>query len=577
VMLPPTFEQFEEVWVYDFEFHAPSGCVPGPICMVAKEIRTDKAVRIWLEGEDGKHLAYPFPHSALLVSFYAIAEVSCHLALGWPTPAQTLDLFTEFRCMTNGRVGVSASLLSAARSFGLAAGDADTKDENRALAIRGGPFSESERSSLLIYCESDVDLLAGLLIRMAPLLDVPRALHRGRYMVAAARMEHVGVPVDGSGLADVKTKWGQIQTRLVAEVDRDFEVFEGATFKASRFDAYTRRQGISWPRLPSGRLDLRDDTFKDLARIHPCLRKLRELRTSLSQMRLSEITVGTDGRNRTMLSPFRSVTSRNQPSNTKFIFGPSVWMRSFIQAPPGMALAYIDWSQQEFGIAAALSGDSNMMDAYRSGDPYLDFAKRAGAVPSEATKASHPAEREIFKQCILAVQYGMGAESLAYRIGKVECAARELLQMHRRVFSRFWRWNSAYVNHSLMTGRASTVFGWNRRVDSAVNMRSLANFPMQANGAEMLRLACCLITEAGIRLCAPIHDAVLVEAPEAKLDSIVNETKAHMREASRAVLGGFELESDATIVRPLERYSDPRGQEMWSLVSRLRTEMDCSA
>ena len=41
-----------------------------------------------------------------------------------------------------------------------------------------------------------------------------------------------------------------------------------------------------------------------------------------------------------------------------------------------------------------------------SGDPYLTFAKQAGAVPLDATKASHPKEREQYKACVLATQYG---------------------------------------------------------------------------------------------------------------------------------------------------------------------------
>jgi len=48
--------------------------------------------------------------------------------------------------------------------------------------------------------------------------------------------------------------------------------------------------------------------------------------------------------------------------------------------------------------------------------PYLAFAKQAGAVPVDGTKQSHPDERKLFKACALAVQYGMGAESLGYRI-----------------------------------------------------------------------------------------------------------------------------------------------------------------
>lgn len=267
-------------------------------------------------------------------------------------------------------------------------------------------------------------------------------------------------------------------------------MYEGTTFKLERFERYLAAHRIAWPRLPSGGLDLQDDTFKDMARMHPQLSPLRELRGALSQMRLSDLAVGDDGRNRCMLSMFRSKTGRNQPSNTRFIFGPSVWLRGLIQPPEGYGLAYVDWSQQEFGIAAALSGDTAMMAAYASGDPYLAFAKQAGAVPQEATKHSHKAVRDQFKACVLAVQYGMGAESLAYRINQPTARARELLDLHRRTYRRFWAWSDGVLHQALLGGRIWMTFGWQLFVDDTPNGRSLCNFPMQANGTEMLRLAC---------------------------------------------------------------------------------------
>ena len=112
-----------------------------------------------------------------------------------------------------------------------------------------------------------------------------------------------------------------------------------------------------------------------------------------------------------MLSAFRSKTGRNQPSNTRSIVGPAVWLRGLIKPGGGRALAYVDYSQQEFGIAAALSGDPAMQEAYRSGDPYLAFAQQAGAAPAGATKISHHAVRAQFKVAGLAVQYGTGGRS----------------------------------------------------------------------------------------------------------------------------------------------------------------------
>ena len=92
---------------------------------------------------------------------------------------------------------------------------------------------------------------------------------------------------------------------------------------------------------------------------------------------------------------------------------------------------------------------------------------------------------------------------------------------------------------------------------------------MQANGAEMLRIACCLATERGIEVCAPIHDAVLICAPLDRLDEDVARMRACMAEASRAVLAGFELRTDAVILCHPERYQDPRGAVMWARVVRL--------
>ena len=96
----------------------------------------------------------------------------------------------------------------------------------------------------------------------------------------------------------------------------------------------------------------------------------------------------------------------------------------------------------------------------------------------------------------------------------------------------------------MLTGSLHTVFGWHVHVGENPNPRSLRNFPMQANGAEMLRLACCLATERGIEVCAPVHDAVLICAPLDRLDDDIAGMRAAMAEASRIVLDGFELRTD---------------------------------
>jgi DNA polymerase I-like protein with 3'-5' exonuclease and polymerase domains len=444
------------------------------------------------------------------------------------------------------------------------------KEEMRQLAMRGGAYTEAERLALLDYCQEDVDALARLLPAMLPKIDLPRALLRGRYMAAAARMEWAGVPLDTDSLARLREGWEGIQDALIDRIDAGRGIYEGRSFRADRFAAYLARRGIAWPVLPSGQLALDDDTFRDMARAHPAeIGPLRELRHSLSQLRLNDLAVGPDGRNRVLLSAFGSRTGRNQPSNSKFIFGPAVWLRGLIRPAPGMAVAYVDWEQQEFGIAAALSGDEAMREAYRSGDPYLAFARQAGAVPPEATKASHKAVRDQFKLAALAVQYGQGAESLAYRLGVPPARGRELLDLHRQTYPRYWAWSDAIQDRAMLHGVLRASFGWTVHVGPDANPRSLRNFGMQANGAEMLRLACCRATEGGVTVCAPVHDALLVEGPADRIGEVVAGTQAAMQRASEIVLGGFALRTEAKVVRHPDRYMDERGEEMWDNVQEL--------
>ncbi len=343
-------EDFREVWLVQFEYERVPGERPAPVSLVATEHRTPRVLRLAADAVRLPDPPFPVGPEALFVAYDAAPAVGIHLALGWPAPANVLDLHAEFRCLTAGLdLEGDFDLPHALGHFGLA-GDSP-------------------------------NALARLLETTLPRLDLPRALLRGRYMAAVARMEAVGVPIDMESLGRLRDGWGRIQDALVQEVDQHYGVFDGHRFNPRRWTAWVNHHGIPWPRLSPGRLDLKDSTFRDMASVYPEVRPMHELRATLSQMRLFRLAVGSDGRNRTQLRPFASKTGRNQPSTAEFVFGPATWLRGLIRPEEGAALAYIDYEQQEFGIAAALSGDRGMQEAYRTGDPYLTFAKQAGAVP----------------------------------------------------------------------------------------------------------------------------------------------------------------------------------------------------
>jgi DNA polymerase I len=575
-----------QIWCVDFEFRHGAGEKsrpgerPWPVCMAARELRSGREIRLWRDDLLALNRA-PFDTGldSVIVAFVASAELGCFLELGWPLPVNVLDLYVENRIETNGvPTPCGNGLIGALAMRGLGHIDAGEKQSMRRLILDQNHWSDAERRSILEYCASDVEALVALLPYMASKIDWPRALLRGRYMAAVAWMERVGVPIDADTFEQLIRNWDSIKRRLVADVDAAFGVYDGMSFKRERFRQFLAIRRIPWPSCPSGTLKLDADTFKDKAKRWPELQPLRELRATLDELRLTELEVGTDGRNRCSLWPFSAVTGRNQPSNTKFIFGPARWMRGLIRPPEGWGIAYIDFCSQEIGIAAGLSGDERMIEGYLGGDPYLAFAKAAKLAPADATKTSHKLIRDRCKAIVLGINYGMGPNALAVSAGITPAEAKELLRLHRNTYRRFWRWSDDTVSAAMLSNEMRTVFGWRRRLARGrdPNERSLMNFPMQANGAEMMRIAAIAATEAGIEVAAPIHDAFLISAPLDRLDADVAMMQGMMEKAGESVTG-IAIRTDAEVVRWPERYMDERGQAMWNRVLALLNDAQKAA
>ena len=191
-------------------------------------------------------------------------------------------------------------------------------------------------------------------------------------------------------------------------------------------------------------------------------------------------------------------------------------------------------------------------------------------MPADATKKTHPKEREQLKVCCgLGAMYGAGARSVASLLGINVWQAERLLWWHRHYYRRYWEWSEATYNTALLDRQLRSTFGWTLNVTTDTKPGTIFNFPMQSNGAEMLRFACILATEGGICVCAPVHDALLIEASLEEIDDHVARTRLYMEEASEMVLPGFSLRTSAEIVRYPDRYVDERGRGLWETVQGL--------
>ena len=595
---------FDRIVFADTEFTPVVGGHSIPICYCAHELVSGERVQLWYD-ELGPEPPFPTDERTLYVAHSAQAEIGFHL-VAWPSspaPARVFDTLVEFRNLTNvtlpksyrkpnGEEGRQRARLTDALDYfhirDIHGYTITEKTEMQNIAIRGAPFTDQERDALLRYCAADVACLAPLFERLlvhtrakrrapgAPPRGFVQALNRGRYVSAVAHMEHTGVPIDEPTFEWLKEHRLEVRTHLIEQGDRGYNVFDGTNIHQGRFRKYLAEQHLLnvWPRTDkTGKLSTDADEMKELARAHPQLENLRQLLLLRSALQNFKLAVGPDGRNRAHLWPFTAATGRNAPSSGEFIFGPSTWWRGLIKPAEGMALAYIDYNAQELGIAAALSKDPELLKAVESGDPYLAFAARAELVPDGATKDTHGNERGICKVALLGMNYGLGVRSLAAGTGLSPIHAARLHQQMQRTYEVFGRWSQRQIDTGLLRGEITTRCGWRAGVVEGTKVTTLKNFPAQAHGAAMLRAACCLIVEAGITLCAPIHDAVLVEAPADEIDAVVERTRRLMGRASRELLGGFEVGTDAEIVRYPGRYMEGRGRRIWDLMMAFKEQV----
>jgi hypothetical protein len=589
------------VWLLDTEYATPPGDPVIPVCVVAREFFSQRSIRQFFEPAQNYENPFPIGGDALFVAYAAQAEWSCFLSLGWELPTHILDLYAEFRNEISGRTPPEGHkcydprLTGAMDFYGLDRISAAEKKEMQMRISQGHPFTSDERTAILQYCDSDVVCLEKLLPAMAPQIELPYAIFRGRNTKAVAHIERAGYPVDRKLYERVIRNLDPLKSRLIA----DFEAKHGLSpyvrnndgahnFSFRKLEAYLADLGLLsiWQKTPRHRLKTKEEYLREMARQHPALLPLANLVKAIGDLRQFGLTIGSDDRARYPVMPFKADTGRNQPKARQFLFAQSSWTRGFIKPTPGQAIAYIDWSAAEFAIAADRSQDPIMLDAYRSGDPYLRSAVSMGFVPEGATKETHGKIRDVVKVWLLSAQYGATAKSLADALPQQLAltmpnplaSAEEFLGKHRHVYSRYWDWAEKRVELFLHeTHCEETVFGWrhrhnNRLKDWQVRNQSL-NFPMQATCAEILRWALIYATEDGIEVMAPVHDALLVGGPVDQIEEIVARTQAHMDHASELVLG-FAMRTDAKLIRYPDRFMDGRGVETWNNIMQLLDEIE---
>ncbi len=249
-------------------------------------------------------------------------------------------------------------------------------------------------------------------------------------------------------------------------------------------------------------------------------------------------SVGSDNRVRPYMNIFGAQSSRSQPAASGFMFLKPAWMRSLVEPEPGKFLAGIDYGQQEFFLSALESEDQNMIDAYLSGDPYLYWAKLAGAIPENGTKETHKRERDLFKNTCLGINYGMTKVGLAAKLtgdtGRVytEEEAQGLIDLFEDTFPDYMEWKRQLMDDYSQGYGIALPCGWRMWCDND-NLRSVCNVPIQGFGASIMRKAVDLAESRGSKIVFTLHDALYIEGKTKNFEKDLANLYISMKEAFR--------------------------------------------
>jgi hypothetical protein len=568
----------------DFEYFAPPGYNPRPICVAWECPTTGETGRRWLWDEP-QPCPFPMTADTVFISYNIAAETSCFLALGWPRPTNAIDLWLEYGQLCNvwpveapewslRKASVKKpgkGLLDAMRAFGLEATPNDVKAYFQKRAQQGPPWSAEDREKMPIYCQDDVGMtvrLAGPLLERADAGNSDRMceiLRRGLYNIAAATEVFAGFPTNCRLLAPARKHRYLIQEILIRRLDRD------GVFLAPRLDnkgewrnAHLDRGAMTkwiiergyaavWPRLNGGRFALDRETIIEMAQPHmfpdlACdLGNIAMLAEYLGHMRPFDFDVDDRGRMRAPPFPFSTKTGRNAPSTTKYPLMTDKGFRRFLQPAYGWSIACLDYHCEEMAVGGYMSGDRNLLALAQSPDAYLRLGQIVDLILEQDPIAeNYRSLRRRLKVASLGLLYGIGVESLSRTLGLTIARTEHVWRRHREEFSAYWAWAEALSDFAAAGGTLRTpLFGHAlgygpNPIAMGFNSRTASNFGIQAVAADIMRAGSILAMETkptDVHVLGSAHDAFVIEAPTEKIETAIGWMKGVMDRAVKAVLG----------------------------------------
>jgi DNA polymerase-1 len=570
----------KSVWAIDFEYlqRDLSGELPEIRCCCLAELGTGETIKLWIN-ELGAQPPIDLSNIILLAHNWA-AEYSCFKKLGWSDPSYPIDTMIEADRL---RIVSDVSYRPTGLKALLAVEGCPPileKDEMRLLAMenrQSNQYSCEERRLLLDYCLQDTQALLmvwpGIMKRIVSYMANEEgaffwAFQRARYVFCCTDMNLAGIPIDEELFNTLVMKQPAIMAGMHKRLKELYGCSDGvAHFSIIGLEGFIVKNRLRWPRTRTGRPKTDSDTLKRIRNEHPVMREFVEIFKTLKKSRVGNLNV-TRGRCYSKIWPFAQSGSRNSIKKNG-LFGAARWMRGLIKPPLGHGVAYLDYGREEILIQAVLANSPAYIEAYFSGDVHMANGRNFGLITDGMQPEDIKIARNLAKTAGFLIQYGGTAFGLSQSLGISNGEAEGIIRGYNRNYPEIGAWKKRVESAATALKYLSSPDGSILRFRENFSELTACNFPVQSTGAAILRWAQINLRSRGVKMLAPVHDAILVEFRTDQKDDTLQICKEEMVAAGKLFLSGHELPVDIEAAVDYPNSFLPGDPGIWQMIMEL--------
>ncbi len=219
-------------------------------------------------------------------------------------------------------------------------------------------------------------------------------------------------------------------------------------------------------------------------------------------------------------------------------------LRKYFKAKEGCVLVDADYSQIELRVMAHISGDKNMINAFKNGDDiHAITASQIFGIPISMVTSEM---RFRSKAVNFGILYGMGAFSLAQDLKISRYEAQNYINRYLEHYSGVDEYMKNIIEKAKEKGYAETIFKRRRYLPElnstnhilrAFGERVARNMPVQGSAADIIKIAMINVykklneQKLKSKLILQVHDELIVEASENEAEKVKEILKTEMENA----------------------------------------------